>query len=250
MSKRSRDDTMIDELAAEIAQNIIKRIKKNNEEGLGGTKDKQSIQEPTIFNTKITTQKDAEIQRNIYDTVGEIIKDGVLTQKDDEGVREYSFIVQYPNEIDDLQLSTLKTLCDFACIIISESKSAREFVVSMFFTLNQRMRSTIVQRYMHINQEATNVTGDTAVDCILQRINSCISRDKADQRETKIVLRERLAGMEMTCLSAKLNKTVAYDAVLGIRALSMVTRISFAASVESTFPVIKIQFTVAVPEKV
>jgi hypothetical protein len=235
MSKRSRD-----EFLDEITKDFIKRVRDAQLETIVDT-----TPEPTVFNTTMTPKDDEKIRCLVFKTVGDIVQDGLLSQLDTKsGVREYFFTVEFPNEITDIQLSTLMQLGEFALITIKEGTREREFIVTMFYTLNAKTKNMIVKQHMFTNTAPITSSGDTTVDCILQRIDGCVSRDKENQQETSLCMKEELAGIKITTLSAKLKSAVTYDAVLGIKALGVIHQICFAASAETCSPIIKIDFKV------
>ena len=234
MTKRNYDD-----LVEDMAKEFVKRVKAMEGDLV------IAPPAPTVFNTKITAKDDAIVRSLVFKTAPDIIKGGELFQRDISiDVREYWFEVQFPNKFFDIQLSTLMTLDEFAIVLVKPGRAIREFIVCMSYTLNVCTKAMLVQDHMGGIPESVTSSGDKTVDKILQRIDTCITRDRTNQDEISSRQKEGAGGVKVITLSVQLKAAVSDASVMGIKAIGIIPQVCFAASEKSEYPVIEIDFRI------
>lgn len=227
MSKRNHEE-MVHEIAAEV----VKRMKQFENEP-----DKNETSHAT---TLMTSEDDRRVRNFIFAKLASIISDGELFQTDTQaGVREYSFTVKYPNEFNNEDMSLLMLLPYAACVIISAGRVSRSFTVTIPCTKSKTTKNAIIKEYTPNIPDNPIYTGDKMFDLILQRIDSCVSRDK-DKPEQ--VSKSEAEAVGSTTLSFPLKEKVPSGSVYGILALGIFSRLSFIASEVSTWPILKVIF--------
>lgn len=219
-----------EELVAELATEVIKRVR---------AMDNTQIQEPRkiLTSTLITSQHDKRVRTAVFEKVSRIIADGELIQRDEnDGSREYSFVVQYPNELTDDHMSLLMEIEGIACVVVKPGETLRSFIVSLPFTLSPSLRTAIIRKNMPEAQDFTSSTGDKSLDQIIKRIDACVVREKDNDQVT----RTQADVIGSTIISFPLKAHVTNGSILGIISTGIVSKASLAASETSLHPILRI----------
>jgi hypothetical protein len=220
-----------EEIVAKIAAEVVERIKEL---------DSSQLREPRkiLTSTLITASHDKKVRTAVFQKVGRIIADGELSQSDpSDGSREYSFVVQYPNELTDDHMALLMEIEGIACVIVKPGETVRSFVVTLPFTLSPSLRVAIVRKNMPEAQDSHSTTGDKSLDQIIKRIDACVVREKDNDDQ---VTRSQSDILGNTVISFPLKAHVTNGSIHGIMSMGIVNKASLAASTTSLYPILRL----------